>query len=160
MTDIVQVAVDQSGTGTSKESFSYLVSILQISTLPLIFALYSFSPSTLFPVSHWESHPNCVSWMLTDVFYESEECKCVGIFKHSYVLQLSTIVIPDWLPAKINMPIVGMSLCSEFITGRVELSSIVLMNFNPHSLPLDLEHSASGNTQVSLFFYLLFLFLL
>lgn len=40
------------------------------------------------------------------------------------------------------------SLCSEFIIGRVEPASIVLMNPNPRSLPSDLEHSVSGNTQV------------
>lgn len=40
-TDIVQVDVDQSGVGTSKESFSYLVSILQASTLLLIFTFCS-----------------------------------------------------------------------------------------------------------------------
>lgn len=48
------------------------------------------------------------------------------------------------------------SLCSEFIIGRVELASIVLMDLNPHSFPLDLEHSVSGNTQVlSLFHFIL-----
>lgn len=40
-TDIIQVDVDQSGMGTSKESFSYLVSILQTSILLLKFALHS-----------------------------------------------------------------------------------------------------------------------
>lgn len=39
--DIVQVDVEQSGMGKSKETFSYLVSILQISTLLLVFAFYS-----------------------------------------------------------------------------------------------------------------------
>lgn len=43
-TDIVRVDVDQSGIGTSKESFSYLVSILQAFTLLLIFAFYSVPP--------------------------------------------------------------------------------------------------------------------
>lgn len=33
-TDIVQVDVDQSGVGTSRESFSYLVSLLQSTVLP------------------------------------------------------------------------------------------------------------------------------
>lgn len=46
-TDIVQVDVDQSGMGTSKESFSYLVSIHQTSTLSLIFAFYSIRLSLL-----------------------------------------------------------------------------------------------------------------
>lgn len=44
-TDTVQVDVDQSGTGTSNELFSYLVSILQASTLLLIFAFCSFTLS-------------------------------------------------------------------------------------------------------------------
>lgn len=44
-----------------------------------------------------------------------------------------------------NVPL----LCSEFCTGQAELASIVWMNLNPHSLPLDLEHWASGNTHVS-----------
>lgn len=39
--DIVQVDVEQSGMGKSKETFSYLVSILQISTLLLVFAFCS-----------------------------------------------------------------------------------------------------------------------
>lgn len=116
----------------------------------------SVSPSTfflfyalLFLVPHWESLPMCVSWVLADAFYDSEECECVGIFKHSSALQLSTIVILHSLPAKTNMAIVGMSLCSEFITGRGELASIVLIDLDPHSLPLDLEYSVCGNTHVS-----------
>lgn len=59
--------------------------------------------SRLFFVPHWESHPKCVSWVLTDAFYESEKCKCVGIFKRSSGLQTSTIVILSSLPAKTNM---------------------------------------------------------
>lgn len=35
-TDIVQVDVEQSGVGTSRESFSYLVSLLQATVLPLL----------------------------------------------------------------------------------------------------------------------------
>lgn len=112
----------------------------------------SASPSSvlsrsLFP--HWESPPKCVSWVLTDAFYDSEECECVGIFKCSSELQLSTIVILRSLPAKTNMAIVGMSLCTEFIAGRVRLASIVLVDLDPHSFPLDLEYSYSGNTHVS-----------
>lgn len=69
--DIVQVDVEQSGMGKSKETFSYLVSILQISTLLLVFAfcsiclflhtlhLCSFFFFLLLP--HWESLPMCVS---------------------------------------------------------------------------------------------------
>lgn len=40
-TDIVQVHVDEGEMGMSKESFSYLVSILQTRNLLLIFAFYS-----------------------------------------------------------------------------------------------------------------------
>lgn len=87
--------------------------------------------------------------MLTDAFYDSEECECVGIFKRSSELQLSTSVILRSLPATTNTAIVGTSLCSEFIIGQVELASIVLMDLDPHSLPLDLEYSAGGNTHVS-----------
>lgn len=63
--------------------------------------------SRLFLVPHWESHPKCVSWVLTDAFYESEECKCVGIFKRSSGLQTSAIVILSSLPAKTNTSIVA-----------------------------------------------------
>lgn len=112
---------------------------------------FFFFYALLFPFPRWESLPKCVSWVLTDAFYDSEECECVGIFKHASELQPSTIVILHSPPAKTNMAIVGMSLCSEFITGRVELASIVLMDLDPHSLPLDLEHSACGNTHVKPF---------
>lgn len=51
---------------------------------------FLFRPSTffffytlLFLVPHWESLPKCVSWVLADAFYDSEECKCVEIFKRS-----------------------------------------------------------------------------
>lgn len=47
-TDIVQVDVDHSGVGTSKESFSYLVSILQTSSFLLIFPIYYVFLSTFF----------------------------------------------------------------------------------------------------------------
>lgn len=78
----------------------------------------SSSTLSLVPCSpHWESLPKSVSWVLTDAFYDSEECKCVGIFKRSPELQLSTIVILHSLPAKTNMAIVGTSPCSESITG-------------------------------------------
>lgn len=78
-----------------------------------------------------------VIWVLTDAGYDSEECKRVGIFKGLSQLQLSPIVTLHSLPAKTNMAIVGMSSCSESITGRDELASIVLTDPNPHSLPLD-----------------------
>lgn len=58
----------------------------------------------------------------------------MGIFKRPSELQLSTIVILRSLPAKTNMVIVGMSLCSEFITGQGERASIVLIDLDPHSL--------------------------
>lgn len=48
--------------------------------------------------------------------------------------KLSTIVIRHWMPEKTNTVIVGMSPWSEFITGRGELASIVLIDLNPHSL--------------------------
>lgn len=66
-TDIVQVDVDRSGTGTSKESFSYLVSVLQTSAstemwfFSLAFCVLIPLLSCLFLVPHWESHPKCVS---------------------------------------------------------------------------------------------------
>lgn len=68
--DIVQVDVEQSGMGKSKETFSYLVSILQISTLLLVFAfcsiclfLHTLHLCSFFflLLPHWESLPMCVS---------------------------------------------------------------------------------------------------
>lgn len=66
-TDIVEVDVDQSGIGPSKESFSYLVSVLQIYILLLISAFCSVRLDlhillllrSLVP--HWESLLKCVS---------------------------------------------------------------------------------------------------
>lgn len=69
--------------------------------------------SRLFLVPHWESHPKCVSWVLTDAFYESKEWKCVGIFKRSSGLQTSTIVILSSLPAKTNMAFVERPLAQN-----------------------------------------------
>lgn len=150
-TDIVQLDVVQGGKGKSKESFSYLVSILQTSTLLLIFAFYSICLSlhiflflrSLLPCSPLGKPPQvcqlsdnrCVLW-----FWGMRVCG------NLQTLQLSAIVILQSLPEKTNMAIVGMSLCSEFITCWVKPASIVLMDLNPHSLPLD---SASGNTHVS-----------
>lgn len=77
-----------------------------------------------------------------------------SVWKSSNVHLSCTIVILHSLPAKTNMAIVGMSLCSEFIIGQGELASIVLMDLDPHSLPLDLEYSSSGNAHVSPLFLL------
>lgn len=105
-TDIVQVDVDLSGIRTSKETFSYLVSILQTCSFLLIFpSCFVFLPmffscTFLFVVPHLESLPKCVSWVITDAFCGSEDCKCVGIFKGLSALQLSAIVILHWCQQK------------------------------------------------------------
>lgn len=110
--------------------------------IPHILPLVSCSPLG-------KDHPKCVSWVLTDAFYDSRNACLWEIFKRSSVTLLSTSVTLHSLPAKTNMSIVGASLCSEFSSGPVELASIVWMNLNPHSLPLDLVLWACGNTHVS-----------
>lgn len=124
-TDSVRVDVDQSGTGTSKESFAYLVSILQHPTLllglcsPFCLWLPPYSSCMLFCFApHWEGLPKSVSWVLTDVFYGSEECWCVGIFKRPSELKLKVIVMKFFFcQQKQILRLLECPFYSEFISG-------------------------------------------
>lgn len=150
-TDIVQVDVDQSGMGTSKESFSYLVSSLWTSTELFFLSLPPHSHSSTLPLVSCSqlgkssqvcqlSVNRCILWVrgmqvcgnLQTLIWAANKHHC-----HSELAASKNKYVDCW-----------MSLCSELIIGQVEPASIVLMNPNPHSLPLDLQHSVSGNTQV------------